>query len=390
MRMLHTSDWHLGRQFGQVSLADEHESFVAWMLDVVHQERIDLVVVAGDVYDRAIPPVESVTLLRQALTTLAGSGVRVVAIAGNHDSAERVAASDGLTDAAGIFIRGGYGRVGDVITLPFADGPLDVVAVPYLDPLMAPPSTVGDGETAPDGAARRPTHQTVLRQALSHPRPLGASRSVAVAHAFVAGATETDSERALTVGDTGRVATTTFDGFSYVALGRLHRPQVVGGDPTRRYCGSPLPFSFSETHAKEVVVVDLDAAGRATITSLPVPVGRPVATITGGIDELLMHPRHTDVEQHFVRAVVTDSGPVLDAKARLLHRYPYVTEIVLPTPSGRRAGHDGDVVRARTALAPIDATTAFWGDVTGAEPTDVERRLLESLLAAALSDEAAR
>lgn len=384
MRMLHTSDWHLGRQFGQVSLADDHESFVMWMLDVVRQEGIDLVVIAGDVYDRAIPPVESVTLLRRALTALADRGVPVVAIAGNHDSAERVAASDGLTDAAGIFIRGGYARIGDVITIACSDGPLDVVAVPYLDPLMAPPTPVTDDE-APAG---RPTHQSVLRRALRHPRESRAPRSVAVAHAFVAGATETDSERALTVGDTGRVATTTFDGFSYVALGHLHRPQVVGGDPTRRYCGSPLPFSFSETHGKEVVVVDLDAAGRATITPLTVPVGRPVTTISGDIDDLLVHPRHASVEQHFVRAVIENSGPVLDAKARLLHRYPYVTEIVLPAPATSRGVEPGEERSTRTALAPIDATRAFWNDVTGAEPTPAERRLLESLLAAALSEEA--
>lgn len=420
--MLHTSDWHLGRSFGQASLAADQAAFVDWLIDVVRQEAIDLVVVAGDLYDRAIPPIESVALLRHALTGIVDAGARVVAIAGNHDSPDRVAAADGLTDAAGVIIRGGFARAGETVTLDFADGPLDVVAVPYLDPLLAPdqpargdsappappvarttsagsepaqlafdlggPADDESGDVEPGGddepARARPTHQSVLKAALAR-RRRGAPRSVAVAHAFVAGATESESERALAVGTSPRVATSTFDGFSYVALGHLHRPQLVAADPTRRYSGSPLPYSFSEEHPKHVVVVDVDPRGACTTTELTVPVGRPVVTITGPIDDLLVSPRHAHAEARFVRAVLTDDHHVLDAKARLLHRYPFVTEIVLRPPN-EAADLRPTSAATRARLTPLDAATAFWADVTNREPTPAERELLDRLLGAALAE----
>jgi len=381
--MLHTSDWHLGRNFGPVSLQADQEAFVEWLLDVVDQEAVELVVIAGDLFDRAIPPVESVALLRHAFTSLVARGVRVVAIAGNHDSAERVAAADGLTDAAGVFVRGGFGHAGDTTTLAFADGPLDVVAVPYLDPPMAPGLAAGQG-------APRPSHQSVLTAAFARHRP-SAPRSVAVAHAFVAGGTESDSERALTVGASPRVATTTFDGFSYVALGHLHEPQVVGGDPTRRYSGAPLPYSFSERRGKQVLVADLDPVGACSVTALDVPVGRRVVTLTGDIDDLLVAPRHAPFERCFVRAVLTDRAHVLDAKARLRQRYPFVTEIVLhPEIGGEPGAAASATVAARAGLRPLDAACEFWRDVTGVDADDPERRLLHHLLEQARAIEQAR
>jgi exonuclease SbcD len=378
--MLHTSDWHLGRNFGPVSLQDDQEAFVEWLLDVVAAESVELVVIAGDLFDRAIPPVEAVALLRHALTSLAARRVQVVAIAGNHDSADRVAAADGLTDAAGVVVRGGHRRAGETVTMLFADGPLDVVAVPFLDPLLDPAyaATAGD---------ERPGHQSVLSAALARHRRT-APRAVAVAHAFVAGGTESDSERALTVGTSPRVATSTFDGFDYVALGHLHKPQVVG-DPTRRYSGSPLPYSFSERHDKQVVLVELDGGGAARTSELVVPVGRRVVTLTGEIDDLLVAPRHAPHEHHFVRAVLTDRVHVVDAKARLRRRFPFVTEIVLqpPLPSSLPVA-PGPAGRA--GLRPLDAACAFWSEVTGAAPDDAERRLLAELLEQARLAEAAQ
>jgi len=384
VRILHTSDWHLGRNFGQVSLAGDQAAFVEWLLDVVAQEGIELVVIAGDLYDRAFPPVEAVQLFRHALTTLAARGVRVVAIAGNHDSPERVAAADGLTDAAGIVIRGGYARAGHTVTFHADDGPLDVVLVPFLEPSMAPArAPVAGVDTPPSGRA---DHQSVITDALANGTS-GAPRSIVVAHAFVTGGEPSDSERLLSVGSAGTVAASTFAGFSYVALGHLHRPQFVGHH-TRRYSGSPLPYSFSEAHPKHVVVVDLDAGGVCRTNSLDIPVGRRVATITGPIDELLSDPRYVVHEPHFVRAVLTDPHHVLDAKARLLRRFGYVTEIVLSPSSDRPTA--GQPPRLGPGLSPIDATRAFWRDVTNREATAAEVDALERVLTAAAAQEAAQ
>ena len=139
MKILHTSDWHLGRSFGSVSLHDAQTQFCEWLLGVAVSEKVELLVVAGDLYDRSLPPQDSVVLWRETLTAFHKAGITVVAIAGNHDGADRVAAFDGLTDGARIFVRGGYGRAGEILTLQFSDGPLDIALVPFLDPQLAPP-----------------------------------------------------------------------------------------------------------------------------------------------------------------------------------------------------------------------------------------------------------
>jgi exonuclease SbcD len=465
MRILHTSDWHLGRSFGPASLQADQEAFLDWLVEVVEAERVDLVVVAGDLYDRAIPPTESVALLRETLDRLVARRVRVVAITGNHDGPDRVAAYDGLTDLAGVVVRGGYARAGMVTTLELDDGPLDVVAVPYLDPVLTPagwsdavdagpalaegagvdappelgwssapvgaavagspsspasdapvvlslfdqldqldevdaldggepacgpaevvPASATDGERRP--AARR-SHHSVLAQALRAARSRRRSpRSLAVAHAFVSGALPSESERLLTVGGTAEVGTELFDGFDYVALGHLHRPQRVrAGLDTIRYSGTPLPYSFSETHPKQVLIVDMAADGWSDVRSIEVPVGRPVATVTGTIDELLAAGAHERAVGSFVRAVLTDRGYVVDAKSRLLARFPHVVEVVHePAAAEGLAGVASPERRRR--LAPLDAAVGFWLDVTGEEPEEVERSLLESVLAHVASEKA--
>jgi len=377
MRILHTSDWHLGRGVGACSLADDQAAFVHWLVGVVREQRIDLVVIAGDLYDRAVPPAESVVLLREALIGLRAAGASVVAVAGNHDGAERVAAYDGLTDAAGIHLRGGYARAGAPIVVEAADGPLDVIAVPYLDPLLAP------GGPAPDGGERL-THHRVLEAAVSAAgAALGSPRrrTLAVAHAFVRGCMGSDSERLLTVGGAGHVDVAAFGGAHYVALGHLHRPQVVGDDPTRRYCGSPLAYSFSEDHTKQVVVVEMDRDGRCRIEELPVEVGRPVATLVGTLESVLARPSDAQLERALLRVVLTDPVPVVDAAARLRRRFAHVVEVeVRPAATDRARVVALDRRRGRS---PLDVAAAFWADVVGAPAGPDELAELERTLALA-------
>lgn len=383
MRLLHTSDWHLGRSFGPVSLHEDQVAFVDWFVQLAIDEAVDLVVIAGDVYDRAVPPTRSIELVRTALVRMQAAGIQVVVITGNHDGAERVAAYDGLLDAAGIHIRGGYSRAGQVLRLSFADGALDVVPLPFLDPVIAPPD--GAGELLE--GMRRPTHHTVAAHALTRARANGiGARSLAVAHAFVVGGNiapfVSDSERELAVGGTGAVDVAVFDGFSYTALGHLHAPQEVAR-PTVRYAGSPLAYSFSESRAKQVLLVEIDAAGEVTPTAVAVPVGRGVCTITGTIHDLVVQPRPAAATS-FVRAVLTDPGAVLDAKARLQAVYPFVVEVELrPAP---RPGDDVRVpVHLRRRMRPGEAAVEFWRDVHAQAPDDAHRELLESGLSAVIS-----
>ncbi len=412
MKIIHTSDWHLGRSFGPVSLRGDQEAFCDWFVELVRDEAADLVVIAGDLYDRAIAPTESIALFRDTVARLLATGTVVAAITGNHDGADRVAPYSELLDLSRFYLRGGYDRVGTVITHEFADGPLDIVLLPYLDPRAAPDDfgvpagsdgdpgldvpAGSDVDPGPDGPAgsgrdrdrserllarrRARTHQSVLEAAAAAGRTAcGGRRSLAVAHAFVVGGAESDSERQLTVGGTGAVDASLFDGFSMVALGHLHRPQRLGGDDRLAYSGTPLAYSFSEDHPKSVRVIDLDASGAIAAHTEAVPVGRAVRTIEGPMATLLDPASHPDARAAFVRAVITDRETVLDAKNRLSAVYPHVAEILL-RPEGLSPDTPMAAASAGSARrSPLDALQGFWKAAEGKPPDpDVDALLTEA------------
>jgi exonuclease SbcD len=385
MRLVHTSDWHLGRQFGPHPLQADQERFVDWFVGLVADQRADLVVIAGDIYDRSIAPVESIELFRDAVRRLLSTGSTVAVISGNHDGPDRLSPYGDLGDGGGLLIRGGYAGVGGVSRLELADGPLDLVLLPFLEPAAAPDGFGTDDEPTADlvERRRRRTHESVLATAIEAARPhLTAPRSVAVAHAFVAGGGSSESERQLVVGGTGEVAAALFDPFSYTALGHLHRPQEVGG-PTVRYSGTPLAYSFSEDHAKSVSVVELDAVGACWVEVVPVDVGRAVCTLRGTMAELLDPTRHHDATACFVRAIVTDRGTVLEARSRLGAVYPHLAEVRL-APEGFDLDAAQVVGVAPRELDPLEATRQFWEAVEGAAPPAAIDELLVDALQTAI------
>lgn len=389
MRVLHTSDWHLGRSFGTQSLLEDQVRFLGWLCDVVAKHRVEIVVVAGDVFDRAVPPADAVAAWRDHLVALRRLGARVVAIAGNHDHVVRLSAYDGLTDDAGIWVRGGHERAGEIVEIDGSDGSIAVVPVPFLDPLLAR-TVAGDGGTgeadADAAGAPRATHESVLRGALDRARAaVGGRRSIAIAHAWVQGGEQSESERMLSVGGAGQVDVSLFDGFSYVALGHLHRPQVAGGRGTVRYSGSPLPYSFSENHEKQVLLVDLDAEGRVDTRPIPVEVGRAVATIEGTIDDLLEARIHERVKDHWIRARLTDRELVLDARQRLRKRFPHVVEVVQVALQEAPGEHLAAGAAFEPTKSPLDVSLDFWRAVTGTSPDDAVRELLRGALEGAHS-----
>ena len=399
MRILHTSDWHLGRYFGPESLLPDQADFVDWFIGQVAERNADLVIIAGDVFDRAVPPTEAITLYTSTLRRLVAAGVKVAIIAGNHDGPERLALYDSLLDLSGVFVRGGYANIGEVIRLDMSDGPLDLVLLPFLEPQAAPDALASmadepsaepgtdptDGDAGAETAARRRqrrTHESVLAAAIAAVTPaLSAPRSVAVAHAFVTGGTASDSERQLSVGGTSTVSGDLFAPFSYTALGHLHTPQPIGS-PTLRYSGTPLAYSFSETAAKSITVVDMSASGECVVSTVPVPIGRAAITVTGRIEELLDGEATAEQGTSWVRAILTDPGVVLDAKSRLQTKFPFVVEVEL-RPEGVSVGADGVPVADVRALTAEQAVDTFWEEAQGAPPTEAETEWLHRALAAA-------
>ncbi|MFH8716001.1 exonuclease SbcCD subunit D [Streptomyces zaomyceticus] len=332
MRLLHTSDWHLGRSFHRVGLLDAQAAFLDHLVATVHEHRVDAVLVAGDVYDRAVPPLPAVELFDTALHRLAEAGVPTVMISGNHDSARRLGVGAGLIERAGIHLRTDPAGIGTPVVLGDAHGDIALYGLPYLEPALVREQL---------GAAKA-GHEAVLAAAMDRVRadlagrPAG-TRSVVLAHAFVAGGAASDSERDITVGGVAAVPTGIFDGVDYVALGHLHGSQTL--TPRVRYSGSPLAYSFSEAdHRKSMWLVDLGAAGPdEAITGaerLDCPVPRPLARIRGRLDDLLADPGLTPHERSWVEATLTDPVRPTDPMARLAERFPHTLNLVFDPERG--------------------------------------------------------
>jgi DNA repair protein SbcD/Mre11 len=370
MRLLHTSDWHLGRTFHGAPLLTQQVAAVAAMVDLVRSEAVDVVVVAGDLFDRQLPPVDAVEALSDAFAELRAAGARVVAISGNHDSGRRLAYGARLLAQTGVSVCGDPRRVGQPVLVEATDGggDLAIYPIPYLEPEIARHHL-----DAPQARG----HQAVLRLALDRARADAASRpgarTVAVAHAFAAGGQPSDSERTLTVGGSALVPLRCFDGFDYVALGHLHGRQVLG-EGRVRYSGSPVPYSFSERdQRKSVEIVDLAPDGTVHAEPVPLPEGRRLAAVRGTFDDLLTSRAHVHAENCWVQATLTDPVLPRDAMARLRQRFPH-TVVLLHEPPATGAAAVRSYRERTRGLDDLDLACRFVTEMTGTPPTAAERR----------------
>jgi exonuclease SbcD len=346
---------------------------------------VDAVLIAGDIYDRAIPPAEAVQLFNDTLAQLRQAGAAVIAIAGNHDSHVRVSIYDPLLSAFGISIRGEVRRAQEpVLVSPQRGGsPVAIYPLPYLDPTVDGPALTAD-TPSPTSRLR---HDDVTRLALARIRQdlqgRPPHRSVLVAHTFVAGGDSCESERELTVGNVDRVSVDAFSGFDLVALGHLHRPQELDG-ARLAYSGSPLPYSFSEEqHRKSVRLIELSPTGLPTVETVPLNVGRALATIEGPIEQLLADPDLEAATGARVRVILTDEALPLQAKARLQRRFPHIAELRHRHPEVGRASLSARHQQVRQASSPLDLAAAFFEDQQGRPASPAEAKLLGNALAAA-------
>ncbi|MFF0790348.1 exonuclease SbcCD subunit D [Streptomyces spiralis] len=383
MRLLHTSDWHLGRSFHRVSMLEAQAAFIGHLVATVREHDVDAVVVSGDVYDRAVPPLAAVELFDDALHRLAALGVPTVMISGNHDSARRLGVGAGLIDRAGIHLRTEPAACATPVVLADAHGDVAFYGLPYLEPALVKDHF----------GVEKAGHEAVLAAAMDRVRAdlatrAPGTRSVVLAHAFVTGGEASDSERDITVGGVAAVPAGVFDGVDYAALGHLHGCQTI--TERVRYSGSPLPYSFSEAdHHKSMWLVDLDADGRVTAERVACPVPRPLARIRGMLEELLTDPglaRHQDA---WVEATLTDRIRPADPMARLTERFPHTLSLVFDP---ERAPDDPGVSYARRLADRSDQQIAedFVAHVRGAGPDAHERAVLREAFDAVRADEAER
>ena len=382
MRLLHTSDWHLGRSLHGTDLLAEQEAVLSGLAEVVAAEGVDAVLVAGDVYDRAVPSADATAVLDRVLTRLRAAGAAVVLTPGNHDSARRLGFASGLLAVSGVHVRAATARLDEPVLLADRHGDVAVYGLPYLEPDIARHEL---------GLAEGRSHEAVLGAAMDRVRAdlflRPGARSVVLAHAFVGGGLPSDSERDICVGGVDLVPAAVFDGVDYVALGHLHRPQTLSSRV--RYSGSPLPYSFGEAgHEKQAWLVDLDADGLAGVRAVPLPAPRRLAVLTGGLDALLTDPAHTAVEDHFVSVRLTDPVRPVDPMRKLQARFPHCVHLEW---TGTGAAADGRSYSERlVGRTDLEVAGEFVRHVRGQEPSGTERELLGRALLTAGQEEVAR
>ncbi|GAB3284372.1 exonuclease SbcCD subunit D [Parasphingorhabdus pacifica] len=385
MRVLHTSDWHVGRTFHGRDLLKDQEAVLSGLADLVADERVDVVVVSGDLYDRAVPSGEAVETCVRVLGRLRDAGAELVVTPGNHDSAARVGAFGEFAAAGGLHLRTRVSRLHEPVVVDDEHGPVAFYGIPYLEPDPARHALAATHEHAPGSSAEVEArgHAAVLTEAMNRVRGelsgrAAQTRSVVLAHAFVTGGDATDSERTIAVGGVEQVPGAVFGGVDYVALGHLHGPQRL--DEHLRYSGSPLAYSFSEAaQTKSVWLLELDAGGLAGVERRELPVPRRLGTVTGTLADLLAEPEYTELEDHYLSATLTDEVRPLEAMRRLQERFPHAVHLEWKPASGRATAplRYAEAVRGRD-----DQTLAegFLGDCRGADPTDSERELLREAL----------
>ena len=316
MKLLHTSDWHLGKSDGDTALLEDQRHFIDEICAIAEEQKVDAVIIAGDIYDRQIASSDAVGLYDYAMTKLCKElGKKVLIIAGNHDSAERLSSCADLLSAAGLYVSGALKREPDVVR--FED--VDVYLLPWFTEEKAKsvfPEKKEEIQSLVDA------YRIVLDDLRSHFDP--AKKHIVVSHAFIAGTETSVSDRAAEIGFASQVSGAVFDGFDYVALGHIHKPQDVSGKI--RYSGTPMPYSFGREEKQEKSVTVIDTADFSH-KIIPVSLLHKRTTLTGTFEELMAAPCSEDERKGFVKLVVKDCFVGLNMLSQLRSVYPLGVEI---------------------------------------------------------------
>lgn len=370
MKFLHLSDLHLGKRVNEFPMLADQKAILAQILKIADDERPNAVLIAGDVYDKSVPPVEAVELFDDFLVKLAARKLPVYVIGGNHDSPERLAFCNRLIDASGIHISPAYG--GDVRPLSLADGygKVNIYMLPFVKPANV-------RRYFPEEQIE--SYTDAVRVAISKMQVNAAERNLLVTHQFVTGAARCDSEE-ISVGGADNVDLSVFDAFDYVALGHIHGAQNIS--PRVRYCGTPLKYSFSEAkQQKSVTVAELKEKGTLEIRTVPLTPERDMHEIRGTYEEIASKNfyENTTYRSDYMHVTLTDETDVPDAMAKL--RVIYRNLMTL--------SYDNTRTRARTELGaaaetekktPLDLFAEFYEKQNGAPMDEEQRAFVKELI----------
>lgn len=334
MKFVHLSDLHLGKRVNGYSMIEDQKYILLKILNVIDEQKAEAVVIAGDVYDKPIPPTEAVQLFDDFLFRLVERNLQILVISGNHDSPERIAFGSRFMDKSGVHMSQVYNGKNDLVELKDKYGKVNFYMLPFVKPSNVR-RFFEDEEIN--------TYTDAVRVAVSHMNVNKKARNVIITHQFVTGAQRSESET-IAVGGTDNVDSYVFDDFDYVALGHIHGPQNVGKN-TVRYCGTPLKYSFSEiSHKKSVTVVEMKEKGNVKVSTVELIPKLDMREIKGTYEELTFKKNYENTNtEDYLHIILTDEEDVADAVAKLRCVYPNLMKL------------DYDNTRTRNSLALTQA-----------------------------------
>lgn len=371
MKFFHLSDLHLGRRMYEFSLIDDQKFILEELLCLAAEEHPDAVVIAGDIYDRAVPSAEAVELFDRFLCALAKRRIPVLAISGNHDSPERIAFGADLMTPSGVFLSPVYNGYVEPVSLSDSFGAVNFYLLPFIKPANV-------RRFYPEEAIE--SYTDALRCAVEHMNVDPSARNVLVTHQFVTGGIRSDSED-VTVGGTDNVDAAVFDGFDYVALGHLHGAQSIGRE-TLRYSGTPLKYSFSEKdQEKSITVVELGEKGSVSISTLPLTPQRDMREVRGTYDELTLRGNYAGTNtDDYIHAVLTDENDIPNAFSRLQSIYPQLMKLDYDNRRTRTSVVIAAEERRRT-MTDTELFAEFFEIQNGQKMTDKQSEYVKDVFA---------
>ena len=370
MHIMHLSDLHIGKRLNEFSLIEDQAHILAQILQIAGEQRPDVVLIAGDIYDKAIPSAEAVELFDDFLFRLAALKMPIIAISGNHDSPERIAFGGRILCQSNLFLSPVYnGRV-DPVTLTDEFGPVDFYSLPFIKPVHV-------RRIFPSEPVER--YHDAVSVAINHMPIRPERRNVLVTHQFITGATRSESED-ISVGGTDNVDASLFNPFDYVALGHLHAPQCVSREGIR-YCGAPLKYDFSESaQEKSVTLVELGAKGALRIQQIPLTPLRDLRKIRSNYMEITRRDAYLNTPtEDYLYITLTDEQDVPDAIRKLRTIYPNIMK--LDYDNRRTSAHQALVPSQILAnKRPAELFSDFYAAQNGQPPSETQLEYLESLI----------
>ncbi len=368
MKIIHLSDFHLGIRLNEYSLYDDQKYILSEILSIIDLEQPEVVIIAGDIYDKSVPSAEAVALFDEFITELSVRNLQVLAISGNHDSAERIAFGSRIMDHSGVHFSPVYNGEIKPIVINDEYGCVNFFMIPFIKPINVRSVSDSSIESYTDALKFIVGKMNVDRN----------QRNVAVVHQFVTGGQQCDSE-IISVGGTDNVDAAVFDVFDYTALGHLHRPQNIS--QSIRYCGTPLKYSFSEKdHEKSVTVVELADKGSMNIRTIPLTLMRDLREIRGTYGELSYRENYKDTNtDDYIRVILTDELTIPNAAARLGEIYGHICELRYDNNSCGGGNHSGSVADVENK-SELDLITEFYLKQTGSEMNEEQLKITKELL----------